>query len=71
MKAQIQIEGMGCNHCIGTVREALNAHPEISVASVEIGKAIVSFDENQISQTIIQQAIDDAGYEVKQFDNIS
>ncbi|MBN8586809.1 MAG: heavy-metal-associated domain-containing protein [Rhodothermia bacterium] len=71
MKAQIQIEGMGCNHCIGAVREALGAHPEIAVTSVEIGKAIVTFDENQISQTIIQQAIDDAGYEVKRFDNIS
>jgi len=57
------IEGMNCQHCVKAVELELE---EIGVDSfeVEIGSAIVKYDENKISDEDVNKAIDEAGFVV-------
>ncbi len=41
MKHELTLEGMSCGHCVMAVREALESRNDLSVESVEIGKAII------------------------------
>ena len=71
MKKLIIIEGMTCSHCEKRVENALK---EIDgVKSVEIildeNKAIIEIVEN-ISDEIIANAVDDAGYTVVSITNM-
>ena len=71
MKKLIIIEGMTCSHCEKRVENALK---EIAgVKSVEIvldeNKAIIEIGEN-ISDEIIANAVDDAGYTVVSITNM-
>ena len=63
MKRKIQIEGMSCNHCVSHVKEALEGIAGINEVEVRLAEkcAIISGD---VSETIIKEAIDDAGYDV-------
>lgn len=65
MKKLIIIEGMSCGHCVGHVKEALAElngvmHVEVDISSKT---AVIEISEN-VSDQVIQAAIDDAGYEV-------
>ena len=64
MKEQkFNIEGMSCHHCVKAVEKELN---EIDVDSyeVEIGSAIVKYDEIRMDEHKIINAIEEAGYKV-------
>lgn len=61
MTDRIEIQGMGCDHCVHAVREALERVEGIEVESVEIGTARVRTVENRKEQ--IDEAIRKAGYE--------
>ncbi|MEE9432015.1 MAG: heavy-metal-associated domain-containing protein [Melioribacteraceae bacterium] len=58
-----KIEGMTCQHCVMAVKVELE---EIGVDSfeVEIGSAKVKFDENKITDTDINKAVEEAGFKV-------
>lgn len=58
-----KIDGMTCHHCVKAVEVELD---EIGVENreVEIGSAKVKFDENKISESDVEKAIEEAGYEV-------
>ena len=60
----IQIEGMGCNHCVKAVEDALAAVEGIEVHAVEIGSAQISYDPDTADPVRIVAAIEDAGYAV-------
>lgn len=57
---RIEIDGMGCAHCVKSVTEALNAIGA-DVRTCEIGRADVGFDG---TESEIQTAISDRGFEV-------
>lgn len=59
----INIKGMTCNHCIMAVQNAIKSLG-IDNYSVEIGKASVTFDENEVDVETIKAAIEEEGYEV-------
>ena len=70
MKKQISIEGMSCGHCVGHVEEALK---EIGVAKVEVnlqGKYAVAEADIEIEDSKIQEAIEEAGYDVVEIKNV-
>ena len=61
----IQIEGMSCNHCVSSVTNALTATEGVSVENVEIGKAQVSYNPEQVSQAQLVEVVEDLGFTVK------
>lgn len=63
-KATFEITGMSCGHCVKAVDKALQQIPGVTVDSVAIGSAVVSFDATKTDSGSIAQVIDDAGYQV-------
>lgn len=63
MKKEFKIEGMSCNHCVMAVQKTLSKIKLINF-KVAIGSAIVEFDENEIAEEKIINAIEEAGYKV-------
>ena len=60
----INIEGMTCQHCVGRVKQALEALDGVQGVEVEIGSAKVSFDNSAVSKDEIADAVVKAGYTV-------
>lgn len=61
-RLHLEIDGMSCGSCVSHVRKALERVPGLKVERVSVGAAdvVASLSEN----AAIQQAIEDAGYEV-------
>jgi copper chaperone len=59
-----RIEGMTCNHCVMSVRKTLAQIEHLEVDDVQIGIAVVTFDENKVQTNEIDEAIAAAGYKV-------
>lgn len=66
MKKEIMIEGMSCNHCKMRVEKTLLGLEGITKAEVNLEekKAVIELTADIENQVIID-AIDDAGYDVK------
>jgi copper ion binding protein len=62
--AEIKVEGMSCQHCVMSVRKAVEGLDGIKSSNVEIGKVSVEFDEGKVSKDAIEAAITKAGYKV-------
>lgn len=63
-EANITIEGMSCQHCVMAVKKALGGVPGILESNVQIGSAVVKYDESKIRKEDIETKIEDAGYKV-------
>ena len=60
----INIEGMSCNHCVMSVKNALASKEGVVVESVEIGSAKVQYNPDQIAHGALVEAIEDIGFDV-------
>lgn len=60
----VKIEGMSCQHCVGRVRQALEALDGVKEVEVDIGSAKVKFDDGSVKRDGIEAAIVKAGYTV-------
>ena len=58
----LHIEGMSCGHCLNAVNQALRSVPGVEIESVQIGRAVVRYDESRTDPERIAEAIRDAGY---------
>jgi copper chaperone CopZ len=47
-----------------SVRKGLDAVPGLVVQSVEIGKAVVRYDETKVTTDDIKKAVEETGYSV-------
>ena len=63
MKLNLKIDGMGCEHCIKSVREALEGINGIKVLDVKIGSAEVEVENDSVLNEI-REKLDDAGYDL-------
>ena len=63
MKKTLKIEGMGCEHCIKSVKDALAKVEGLTVLEVKLGEATVDIENEAILKKIAEE-LDDAGYEV-------
>ena len=61
---QIKIEGMSCSHCVMAVKKELSKISDLTISSVEIGKAEVSSDESKVTDQQLKEAVQEAGYTV-------
>ena len=59
----LHIDGMSCGHCLNAVNQALASVDGVSVESVQMGRAIVSYDEARTDPARIAAAIAEAGYQ--------
>lgn len=60
---EFKIEGMSCNHCVMGVTKALQVFNPADL-KVEIGKAVVTFDEATVTEKDLATAIEEEGYKV-------
>lgn len=69
MKKKIMIEGMSCGHCVKHVQEALEGLNDVSSVEVNLAEkyAVV---ETTVEDSQLQDAIDDAGYDVISIENL-
>ena len=58
----LSIEGMSCHHCLNSVNKALSQLPGVSLQSVRIGRAELTYDESMIQAEAIVAAVTGAGY---------
>ena len=64
MKKEILIEGMSCGHCSARVEKALNSIDGVSAeVNLDAKTAYIKLNNN-ISNDILKNAIEDAGYTV-------
>lgn len=65
MKTQVLIiEGMSCGHCVMSVRKELSKVLGLTVDNVEIGRALVQYDEAKVTKDQLAKVIEDAGYKL-------
>ena len=63
MKLNLKIDGMGCEHCIKSVREALEGINGVKVLDVKIGSAEVEAENDSVLKEI-REKLDDVGYDL-------
>ena len=63
MKLNLKIDGMGCEHCVKSVREALETVKGIKILDVKIGSAEVEAENDSVLNEI-REKLDDAGYDL-------
>ena len=63
---EIPVAGMTCDHCVGTVRRALEAVPGVRSADVDLpgGRAEVTIDPERVDRAGLKPAVEAAGYSV-------
>ena len=65
MEKTMNIKGMMCGHCSGTVKKELEALPEVkeAIVSFQAGTAIVKMTE-ELPDEILKDIVEKAGFEV-------
>ena len=63
MKLNLKINGMGCEHCVKSVREALEGIKGIKVLDVKIGSEEIEAENDSILNEI-REKLDDVGYDL-------
>ena len=63
MRLNLKIDGMGCDHCIVCVREALEKVDGIKILDVKIGSAEIEAENDSVLSEI-KEKLDDAGYDL-------
>ncbi|HLJ65305.1 MAG TPA: cation transporter [Stellaceae bacterium] len=64
MATTLSISGMTCNHCVGTVRQALSAVPGVTKVEVDLAAARAVI-EGAARLDALTAAVKDAGYGVR------
>ena len=66
MTQTIFVNGMTCGHCINSVTEELSKINGVKRVEVDLASGKVDIDSNEeISKVKIEEAIKEAGYELK------
>jgi copper chaperone len=60
----LKIDGMSCQHCVASVKKAVDSVKGVSSSEVTVGAAQVIFDEGKTSRDSIVHAVKNAGYSV-------
>ena len=62
-KVNLKIDGMGCEHCVKSVREALETVKGIKILDVKIGSAEIEAENDGVLSEI-KEKLDDVGYDL-------
>lgn len=61
---KIKIDGMSCTHCVASLKKELEKIPNLNIESITIGTAIIDYDEKLVSEKMINDAVEEAGYKI-------
>jgi copper chaperone len=61
--ATYTVRGMSCEHCEAAVREELAAVPGVRAVEVDLESKLVVVRGDELDDTALRAAIDEAGYE--------
>ena len=61
MKTEYDIKGMSCQHCVRTVKSALEKNEGVTSAEVTVGHATVE-SARALSRDEVDKALDDEGF---------
>lgn len=66
-KIVLKVTGMGCDHCVNTITQAIDNLPGIESVHVSLTDATVTIQQNTAETSIetIKSTIEDAGYDVE------
>ena len=64
MKKVLSINGMSCNHCVMAVKKALLSVEGIEEVDVNLAEGKATINADEVSDKVMKEAIEDAGYEV-------
>ncbi|WP_138431463.1 heavy metal translocating P-type ATPase [Fodinibius saliphilus] len=73
MKKSLQIEGMHCAGCANSVEDALAEVSGVKKVSVNLAteKALVEFENGSIDESALKKAVQSAGYDIKEDDDVA
>lgn len=60
----LKIQGMSCRHCVMALKKELEKISGLTVRSVEIGEAKVSWDGDRIDESVLRSAVEEAGFKL-------
>ncbi len=60
----LKIDGMSCQHCVMSVKKAIDGLEGVSSSDVSVGAAKVVYDESKTNKGAIEKAVQSAGYKV-------
>lgn len=64
MKKIIKIDGMGCQHCVNRITEALSAIDGVDVLEVSLEDKTATVDvEESVADEVLMDSIDEEGFE--------
>ncbi len=67
MQKKIKLEGMSCSQCVEHVKKALGDLENTTNIQIDLGNQLVLLETN-VSDELIKQTIDDAGYTILEID---
>jgi copper chaperone len=64
----LKVHGMTCDHCVRSVRQALESQEGVARADVDLqaGRANVDFDESRVTPRELANAVAEEGYEAEE-----
>lgn len=71
IKTDLHIEGMSCRHCVDAVEGGLKALPGVEVEEVAIGRARVTYEQNEVTPDDLREAVEDAGYSIRSTEQVA
>jgi copper chaperone len=60
----LKIEGMSCQHCVMSVKKAIDSVSGVTASDVIVGSARVEYDDSITNKDEIAGAVNKAGYKV-------
>jgi copper chaperone len=61
----LKIDGMSCQHCVMSVKKAVDGIDGVNFSDVSIGSARVEYDETKTKSEDIPGAVQNAGYKIR------
>jgi len=65
MQKTLKVEGMTCEHCVATVKKALESDPAVSSASPDLASGLVSIEGENLNLDALAGLVEQAGYKAK------
>lgn len=67
MKKEFKVTGMTCQHCVANVEKGLTGLAGVEKVKINLKKekAVVKYDENQVSENEIVAKVKEVGYEAE------
>jgi len=62
----LKIDGMSCQHCVMSVKKALDELDGVTSSDVEVGTAKAVYDESKTDKDTIENAVKNAGYKISE-----